>query len=662
LLFFTVVTGVMLHPVVLNFSKLPAGGDVYEYIWKLWWFKHTLIETGQSPWVAPHIYYPFGYLLSYGETTPANTVLGLPLTLFLGEIRAYNSLLLLSTILSGFTMFLLVRETTGSFGAGLLAGTIYAFAPYRRVRFVHLNLLSTQWLPLTFYFLQRFMNPLKKVAPRPVLGPNPRTRGRVRELFSGESFIRTERLKWAVGGGIAFGLNALASWYYAVAGGVSVLVWALACSFSRPEMLRRKRTWQGAGVLVAVAGLLIVPFALPYLPVVSDPDTLIPMENTNFYSASPGYYLLPSPFHPLWGNLVRKHLLPRRDWGEFILGWGFVAWLFALYALRWADRKTTRPWLWITLVSLILSLGLTLHLAGRQVVLPAPHDVVLGVNRILDTVSLNSLKHEPFSLGRGDGLVIPMPALLLRWFVPLIGSVRTWSRFGQMALFGVAVLAGMGVAAWQRREVGPRRRGAWAVVLGLALFELWWAPVTMHEPITPRPVDRWLAAQEGDRPIIEYPLDSAFRPQQFIYTWTHGRPIVHGYATYFTFLFSRRHPELLDFPSPASLARLAEWGVQYVLIETAPPYRPQAQAILTKVAQEPCLRKVTTQGSIEVYELRAWPERRNGDSGAPGEWPSACAAPEQTESAPHPHSGATGEKNLPSCPTTPDRETTSVER
>jgi len=35
-------------------------------------------------------------------------------------------------------------------------------------------------------------------------------------------------------------------------------------------------------------------------------------------------------------------------------------------------------------------------------------------------------------------------------------------------------------------------------------------------------------------------------------------------------------------------------------------------------------------------------ERRNGDSGAPGEWPSACAAPEQTESAPHPHSGATG--------------------
>ena len=568
----------MLYPVMLNFSKLPAGGDAYEYIWKLWWFKHALIENGQSPWVAPHIYYPFGYLLSYGETTPANTVLGLPLTLFLGEIRTYNSLLLLSTILSGFTMFLLVRETTGSLGAGLLAGTIYAFAPYRRVRFVHLNLLSTQWLPLTFYFLERF--------------------------------IRTERLKWAVGGGIAFGLNALASWYYAVAGSVSALVWALVCAFSRPEILRRKRTWQGVGVLVAVAGLLIVPFAIPYLPVVSDPDTLIPMENTNFYSASPSDYLLPTPFHPLWGNLVRQHLLPRQDRGEFILGWGFVAWLFALYALRWADRKTTRPWLWISLVSLILSLGLTLHLAGRQVVLPAPHDVALGVNRILDTVSLNSLKHEPFSLGRRDGVVIPMPALLLRWFVPLIGGLRTWSRFGQMALFGVAVLAGMGAAAWQRREVGPdrsplRQRAAWVAVLGLALFELWWAPVTMREPITPRPVDRWLAAQRGDRPIIEYPLDSAFQPQQFIYTWTHGRPIVHGYATYFTFLFSRRHPELLDFPSPASLARLAEWGVQYVLIETAPPYRQQAQAILARVAQEPCLRKVSTQGSIEVYELKA---------------------------------------------------------
>jgi hypothetical protein len=88
-----------------------------------------------------------------------------------------------------------------------------------------------------------------------------------------------------------------------------------------------------------------------------------------------------------------------------------------------------------------------------------------------------------------------------------------------------------------------------------------------------------------------------------MYTRFHGRPIVHGYATYFTFLFSRRHPELLDFPNQASLAQLSEWDVEYVLIETVSPYTQQARTILTKVEQEPCLRKVNTQGSIEVYEL-----------------------------------------------------------
>jgi hypothetical protein len=582
--FFIIVTTTMLYPVVLNFSKLPAGGDIYEYIWKLWWFKHALIETGQSPWIAPHIYYPHGYLLSYGETTPLNTILGLPLTWLLGEYRAFNTLLLLSTILSGFTTFLLVREITDSVWAGLLAGIIFAFAPYRRVRFLHLNLLSTQWLPLIFYFLERF--------------------------------VRTRKPKYALGGGIAFGLNALASWYYAVAAGVLTLAWGIVRLFSHRDVVRGKEIrsaslweWQGLVLFVVAAGILIVPFVIPYLAVANDPDTAIPLENTNFYSASLSDYLIPTPFHPLWGDLVRGHLLPHLEKGEFIIGWGFVAWLFGLYALRWGDREVIRPWLYVTLVALILSLGLTLHIAGRQVVIPAPDNVVATVNRILNTISLNfSLTHEPFTIGRAKGLVIPMPALFLRWFVPVVGKLRTWARFGQMALFGVAVLAGLGATTWHRREVEPqsslnRQRMAWAIVLGVALFELWWAPVKMQNPITPRPVDLWLADQGGHRAIIEYPLASAFTSRQFIYTRFHGRPIVHGYATYFTFLFSRRHPELLDFPSQAGLAQLSEWDVQYVLIETAPPYTQQARASLTQIEQEPCLRKVNTQDSIEVYEL-----------------------------------------------------------
>jgi hypothetical protein len=201
-----------------------------------------------------------------------------------------------------------------------------------------------------------------------------------------------------------------------------------------------------------------------------------------------------------------------------------------------------------------------------------------------------------------------MPALFLRWFVPVLGQIRTWTRFGIIALFGMAVLAGLGAAAWHRREIRPIKsavagRLAWPIVIAVALFELWWRPVPMMAPVFERPVDQWLRSQPGAQPIIEYPLDSAFDGQQLVYTRAHGKPILHGYATYFSFAFSRQHPELLDFPEPAALQRLSTLGVRYVLIETAPPHATEANALLTELDRNSCLQRRTVQGTVYVFEL-----------------------------------------------------------
>ncbi len=568
----------MLYPIFFNFfSKLPLGGDAYEYIWKLWWFKHTLLETGQSPWVAVDIYYPHGYLLAYGETTVANTILALPLTWFWGEIPTYNALVLLSTILSGFTMFLLAREVTGNFWAGLLAGIIFAFAPFRRLQLLHLNIATTQWFPLIFYFLERFARTRK-----PIYGP-------VAGLF--------------------FGLNALASWYYAVAGALFVLVWGLIRFRPLKDYLGQKQIRLGFSFFAVTATVLILPFAWPYLDIVGNPDIAIPMANSNFYSASLTDYLLPSPFQFLWGNWVFKNLLRRSSPGEFIIGWGFMAWLFALYGWRLARRQATGPWLAVVLVAVILSFGLTLHLAGRQIVIPVPTSITERFNEGLNTISLNyALESEPFTIGQTGGLVIPLPALVMRWFVPVIGKMRTWTRFGIIALFGMAVLAALGAAAWHQREILPKKskvkqRVGWLGVIGLTLFELWWAPLPMVNPALQRPVDRWLAEQPEHFAIIQYPLASAFTAEQLIYTRAHGKPIVHGYATYFSFVFSRQHPELLDFPRAVALKQLAGWGVRYALIETAAPYTAEAEAMLARINQESCLHQRTFQGTVYVFEL-----------------------------------------------------------
>lgn len=89
--FFLIATVVMTWPLIPSFrSDVPAlsfsnpswyFGDSAEYVWKLWWFKEAIIVRGVSPFFDSDIFYPFGYSLTLGETTPVNTVLGLPLTL-----------------------------------------------------------------------------------------------------------------------------------------------------------------------------------------------------------------------------------------------------------------------------------------------------------------------------------------------------------------------------------------------------------------------------------------------------------------------------------------------------------------------------------------------------------------------------------------------------
>ncbi len=301
---------------------------------------------------------------------------------------------------------------------------------------------------------------------------------------------------------------------------------------------------------------------------------------------------------------------------EFLVSPGLIAILFALYGWHWAARSATKPWLYVVIVSVILSFGLTFHLAGRQVIVPAPPQLTATYNQAMNYLSTHSLQPEPFSIGEESGLVIPLPALLLRWFGLGIGNIRTWVRFGQFAIFGCAVLAGYGAAAWYQREVVPTKKTSspksavfrylpWLVVIGLALFELWWTPMPTHLPLKERPVDVWLRQQPGSQPIIQYPLESSFNGVQFIYTQAHGKPIVHGYGVLFGFMFGRRHPELLTFPNPASMASLKQWGVRYILIETTGPGTTNgSQELLKKVSGVTCLHPATVQGSIHVFELR----------------------------------------------------------
>ncbi len=206
-------------------------GDPLLNTWALAWIAHQL------PFAPAHlfdgnIFHPERRTLAYSETLIAPALAGAPL-LWLGAepILVYNLLLLAALVLSGTGTALLVREITGSGGAGLVAGAVFAFLPFRFDHYAHFQLQQTQWMPLALWALHR-------VADRP-----------------------TARSAVALGG--AVGLQALSSMYntlflgafLAVVGAVLLAPW-----------WRRPGTRVRALVLaVGIAGLLALPAALAHV-------------------------------------------------------------------------------------------------------------------------------------------------------------------------------------------------------------------------------------------------------------------------------------------------------------------------------------------------------------------------------------------------------------
>jgi hypothetical protein len=581
-LLFVMLAIVVTWPLPLHLSTHIIGpfyGDNLEYVWKIWWVEHALIELRQSPLVQPDIFYPYGYPLAYGEITPMHTYLGLPLTMMLGPVATYNLFILASFVLSGLFTYLFVRRLTKSAAAGIVAGVIFTFCPYRMARIAgNLPLVDTHWLPLCLLFVERFIS----------------------------------RRRWAdaASAGLSFAAMALSSWYYLAALGLLLPIYLLARV--RAWRDHGRRSWILGGLIFAlVVSLTVVPFLLPYLTVQQTGEATVPLEQAAFWSASLTDYLTPNPRHILWGGWVQEHLtfflggLPY----EFLLGWGLVSTILAVYGWR---RGGTRAWGWWILAALVLSLGPVLTLFARTITFPAPARFARLINDALDWLGRHSPIHEPYTLTSLERVAIPLPALLLRWFVPGLAGMRSWGRFAIFATFGVAVLGGIGVSSFLQEEMEARatRQGVprrWAVtglLAGLVFFEFYTGPQQLIRP-GPRPVDEWLAAQPGRTTIIQMPLAVALSGPQMYYTMHHGQRIASGYGTYLPILFEESYPELLNFPSDEAVDTLASWGeegVRFILIDNTdvPPDDPMWAAL----ARQDRLKLDVVAGSVWVFRVR----------------------------------------------------------
>src|SRR5438552_1698627 len=161
LLLYVILTIAMTYPAVFFLrTKVPGGPeDNFHFLWELWYVAHALFDLHRSPFFDPDVFVPFGFsLLRNQDLSPGTVLLFSPLTHFFGEVFTYNFLILVSFPLTALGAYLLARELWSNRAAAVLAGIIIGFCPYRFAHSGgHLSIVSTEWIPFFFLYLDRLI-------------------------------------------------------------------------------------------------------------------------------------------------------------------------------------------------------------------------------------------------------------------------------------------------------------------------------------------------------------------------------------------------------------------------------------------------------------------------------------------------------------------------
>jgi hypothetical protein len=524
LLYFIFLTLVFTWPLItrLDTHTIGGSGDNHYFLWLIGWTKQSLFDLGQSPHRSFLLNHPYGYQLALTEIAPLQILIALPFaSISNNPVLGYNIAVFSTFIFSGLFMFYWVKHLTGSYRAGLIASTAYAFLPYHFAHLLsgHLNLVAIQWFPLYFWgFLD---------------------------------ILRCRKFTWKNVWLIAVGLSglALSSQYY--------LFMTLFVSLSIFIILTIQNRFQLDWLswkTILFAGFISLPAlavgTIPYYLVHSVGGTERPLTDVMTYSASITDYFLPFTKNPVLGKWVTGQF-PRNLWGESTLYLGLPVLLLAIFALiqkeELRNKILANHFALIALIALILSFGTNLMWMEQPIILNTP-------------VWLNTLiKKESFYLY--------LPGYLLYKYFPFYDIMRAWMRYGVIVMLMTVALAGIGVDILLKKQKPILRTPITIMLLILVLLDFSVTPFSLVE-IKTRDVDYWLA----DQPLggqVQLPLEQSFNPRTIFYTLTNQKPLIGQMNTYPTHRYFQLEPILKKFPDGPSIQRLKDENIRYVLINSA---------------------------------------------------------------------------------------------
>jgi hypothetical protein len=540
LLFFTVLTLFMTYPLITKIGSVYAGNneDLWTFQWDNWWTR-TALTHGLDTLYTNYQFYPNGVSLAAHSLSFYNSIIWIPLSALFGDIAGYNITILLTFILSGYTMFKLahylvnqgsVNQLIGDQGSGtsnqrglitdhrslitsLIAGIIYAFAPYHFSQSLgHVSLASVQWFPLLALFSLK--------AARERSWRNAIAIGIVTLLLT------ATRLQFIVLGGAVFALFVLIDWLVA------------------------HREWAHGALVRLLVGaaiglILSLPIALPAIQLyaqASSPDELIADEQT-WGQTDLLAYALPMTYHPIFGPIVEPlyfNFAKNQAWMPYL---GFAAFGLAIYGSLRAKRRSL-PWIAIGLFLFIMALG-------------------------------------PFLLVNGvEYQNIKLPYALIGDKFPL-NTLRSPDRYNLVLPLALAVLAAFGINDLLNRLAGrgPLRAIGAALIGAVIVFEYLGLPYPTIEPLPSSTFYSTLANNSAAYAILDVPLARSDTKRYLYYQTLHNHAIVEGrvarvpdeaYQLFKSIPLLTQWQRTLDARRPIDLGNqldlLAQQNVRYIVL------------------------------------------------------------------------------------------------
>src|SRR6187549_47271 len=159
LLFCLLLATMHTFPLVLDPGRYSRNDNADTQLneWILAWIQHQLPRDPLHLFEA-NIFYPAHDALAFSEPLIVPALIGAPLAWAgASPVLVYNLVVIAGLALTAFAMFVLVETWTGSFLAGLAAGSLFAFNTHTLTRFAHVQGLHIYGLPLALLAIDRLV-------------------------------------------------------------------------------------------------------------------------------------------------------------------------------------------------------------------------------------------------------------------------------------------------------------------------------------------------------------------------------------------------------------------------------------------------------------------------------------------------------------------------